>query len=157
MFLLPDLITAVATQMVVDPKEALEKVVQFVLEDFRRWLPTHAMEVTQHKVTLMLGRFGSGGVGIVQYAKAFADFQSAIDPTAVHSAALAEANAALAASDYKLVLRMFNKKELSKDLGRFFGITKGSYVDKVREMAKRDLGDVPRHIKTFLPDIESHL
>ena len=157
LFLVPELIEAVAVQLLVDPTKALEEVRRFVLEDFQRWITTHAMEVTQHKVALMLGRFSSGEEDILQFAGAFATFQSAIDPTAVYAAALAEAQAAIVANDYKLVLRLFNKKELPKTVGRFFGITKGSHVDKVMEMAKRGLGDVAVHLKTYLPNIENHL
>ncbi len=105
-------------------------------------------------MALLLGRFSSGEDDIRQFSKAFATFQDAIDPTTVHATALAEAQTAIDANDYKFVLRLFNKKELSKNLGRFFGITKGNYVDKVREMAKRGLGDVPAHLKTYLPDID---
>ncbi len=157
LFLVPELIEAVATQLIVDSKKALNDIIHFVLDDFKRWLPTHAMEVTQHKVSLMLGRFSSGEEDILQYIRAFTAFQSDIDPAAIHSAALAEAQAAITTNDYKLVLRLFNKKDLSKNLGRFFGMTKGSYVEKVKEMGKRGLGDVSAHLRAYLPNIESHL
>ena len=153
-FLVPELIEAVAIQLMVDPKKVLEEVKRFVLEDFQRWLPTHAIEVTQHKVALMLGRFSSEEKDILRFALAFAAFQTAIDPTVVHAAAIAEAQAALVANDYKTVLQLFNKKDLSKNLGRFFGMTAGGYVDKVKEMAKRGLGNVPTHLRAYLPNIE---
>lgn len=44
LFLVPELIKAVAAQLLVDPTKALEEVSRFVLEDFQRWLQTHAME-----------------------------------------------------------------------------------------------------------------
>lgn len=157
LFLVPELVEAVANQLLIDPKDTLEKVTGFVLEEFERWLPTHAMEMTQHKVALMLGRFSSGERDINQYATELSTFQSSIDPLQVYAAALAEAQAALATDDYKLVLRLFNKKEISKELGRFFGIAKGNYVEKVKEMARRGMGDVPLLLKPYVPNIESHL
>ena len=156
-FLVPELIEAVANQFLIDSKVALEDVKRLVFDEFQRRLPMHAIEVTQHKVALMLGRFSSGEKNIHQYAEALVDFQNAIDPTKIHADALAEARAALGAKDYKLVLQLFNKKDLVNNLGRFFGITKGTYVDKVKEMAKRGLGDVPLHLKIYLPDLESLL
>lgn len=157
LFLVPDLIKSVAHQFVIDPDKALADVSCFILKEFQRWLPTHAIEMTRHKVSLMLGRFSSQDQDIIQYAAEFSTFQTTINPTAVHASALAEAQAALEAGNYQLVLRIFNKKELSKDLGRFFGIMKGTYIDKVKEMAKRDLGNISQHIRAFLPDIESRL
>lgn len=105
----------------------------------------------------MLGRFSSGETDINRYATAFFAFREEIDPLAVYSAAMAEGQAAITDSNYELVLRLFNKKDLSKNLGRFFGITKGSYVDKVREMAKRGVGDVARILKGYLPDLDHRL
>jgi hypothetical protein len=157
LFLVPELIEAVAVQLLVDQTNAFKEVSRFVLEDFQRWLPTHAMEITHHKVALMLGRFSSGETDISRYATAFSTFRNAIDPVAVHSAARTEGQEAIAQNNYKLVLRLFNKKELSKNLGRFFGITKGSYVDKVKEMAKRGVGDVPQILRGYLPDLDSRL
>lgn len=153
LFLVPQLIEAVANQLLVDPREALTKVKRFVMDEFRRWLPTHAMEKTKYKVTLMLGRFSSNGGDINQFANALSTFNSSIDPHLVHAAALAEAQAAIDAEAYELVLQMFNKKELSKHLGRFLGISKGTYVDKVMEMAKRGIGDVSTHFGAYLPRI----
>lgn len=157
LFLVPELIKAVAVQLLVDPTKTLGEVSRFVLEDFQRWLPTHAMEVTHHKVALMLGRFSSCETDINRYATAFSAFRDEIDPVAVHSAAMVEGQTAITENNYELVLRLFNKKDLSKNLGRFFGITKGSYVDKVKEMAKRGVGDVPRILKSYLPDLERRL
>jgi Protein of unknown function (DUF4435)/AAA domain, putative AbiEii toxin, Type IV TA system len=157
LFLIPELIEAVAVQLLIDPTTALNEVKQYVLDDFRRGVTTHAMEITKHKVALMLGRFSSSGKNIVEFSEAFVSFRSEIEPSNVYATALAEAQAAIDANDYKLVLRLFNKKELSKNLGRFFGLTKGSYVDKVKEMAKRGLGNVPTHLKAYLPSIENHL
>lgn len=157
LYITPELVKTVAEQLLLDPEDTLNNVINFVFEDFERWLPTHAIETTQQKVSLMLGRFSSEHKDIAAYAGEFAAFQQRIDPHVVYLAALSEAQIALTARDYKTVLRLFNKKELSKNLGRFFGITKGSYVEKVTEMNKRGLGDVPLHLMSYLPDIEGML
>jgi len=157
LLLAPEVIEAVASQLLVDPIKALDSVKRFVFAEFQRWLPTHAMEVTRHKVALMLGRFSSGVEDIAGYATEFGAFQSSIDPTTIHAEAMTEARAAISANDYRHVLRLFNKKDLSKNLGRFFEITKGSYAEKVEEMGKRGLGDMPKHLRAYLPNIESHL
>lgn len=157
LFLVPEVIEAVAIQLMVDPQKALNDVANFVLEEFRRWLPMHAMELTQHKISLILGRFSSPTKEIEEYANDFAEFQKGIDPSKIHAAALAEAKAAIEANDYKIVLRLFNKKEIAKNLGRFFDIKSGGYTDKVKEMAKRNIGDVPSHLRKYLPNFENLL
>lgn len=157
LFLVPELIQAVAQQLVVDPERVLKEVTSFVLDEFERFLPVHAMEVTKYRVSLQMGRFSSTEEDINQYSRDFNNFHATIDPQSIHSAALEEAKAAIRAKDYQLVLRLFNKKDLPKNLGRFFGITRGSYVEKVLEMAKRDLGNVPLLLRNYLPAIEGSL
>lgn len=157
LYLVPEILRAVADQLLLDQEKTLSNVMKFVFEDFERWLPMHAIETTQQKVSLMLGRFSSDHKEITAYACAFEAFQQRIDPHSVYNMALSEAQTALSARDYKTVLRLFNKKDLSKNLGRFFEITKGSYVEKVTEMNKRGVGDIPLHLRAYLPDIEGML
>lgn len=47
LLLVPELIEAVAIQLMVDPKKVLDDVKRFVMEDFQRGLQRHALETTQ--------------------------------------------------------------------------------------------------------------
>ena len=154
-FLVPDVITAVANQLLLDPVETLNQVRQFVMEDFKRWLPTHAIEATKHKIALMLGRFSADDKEISKYSTECANYLRSINPSLVYESVLAEAQAALDSGDYEKVLRIFNKKDVLHNIKRFFGITQGNYAEKVMEMAKRNLGDVPKNLALYLPVIES--
>jgi hypothetical protein len=157
LFLVPELVKAVSQQLVIDPEKAFNDVSTFVFEEFTRWLPTHAMELTKYRVSLELGRLSSCSSDIAHFSQEFKVFQDRIYPESIYAAALAEAQAAISAGDYSLALRLFNKKDLTKNLSRFFGITRGTYVEKVLEMAKRNLGCVPQHLQNYLPDINACL
>ncbi|MBX3626378.1 MAG: AAA family ATPase [Rhizobacter sp.] len=157
LYLIPDVIQAVAEQLLLDQSKVLREVQTFVFDEFNRSISVHAIEVTQHKVALALGRFSSAEIDIDQYSAEFEKFQKQIDPKAIHAAALRDAQEAAASGDFILILKMFNKKDLTVNLGRFFEMKKGSYVEKVQEMAKRELGQIPLHLRAFLPDLGEKL
>lgn len=154
-FLVPDVITAVANQLLLDPVETLNQVKQFVMEDFERWLPMHAIETTKHKIALILGRFSVDDKDISKYSTECANYLGSINPSLIYESVLIEARSALDSGDYEKVLRIFNKKDVLNKVKRFFGITQGTYAEKVMEMAKRNLGDVPKNLALYMPVIES--
>jgi hypothetical protein len=157
LYLVPNLITAVADQLLLDGRTVLGNVQNYIVGEFQRGVLSHSMDVTRHKVGLEIGRFSSGEPAIDQFSAQLRSHMGSIDPQAIYDAALAEANGFLASADYESILRVFNKKDLVTNLGRFFDIKKGTYIEKVGEMAKRGIGDVPAHLMKFLPDVASRL
>jgi hypothetical protein len=153
LYLVSNLVAAVASQLLLDPGIVLSEVKNYVMDEFRRAIHSHAMDVTRHRVGLGLGRFSSEEVAIEDYTAELQVHLSSIDPKSIYDAALAEANGLLTSGDYDGVLRVFNKKDLIKGADRFFRIKKATYVEKVREMAKRDIGGVPALLMEYLPKL----
>lgn len=157
LYLVPELIRAVANQLLLDAEAVLQQVTQYVLEEFQRSVPVYAIEAARHRVALGLGRFSSDELDIDVYAQSLQTYLNTIDSRAIHAAAIAEAQQLCDAKDYVGVLRVFNKKDLVKAIDRFFNIKGSTYVHKVREMSKRDIGQIPQKLGTFLPDLRGEL
>lgn len=157
LYLIPSLINAVADQLLLNAETVFASVSQFIKDEFLRAIPSHVMDVTRHKVGLGMGRFSSSEFTIEQYSAELHRYLSGIDAKAIHAAALKAATDIAQSDDYESVLRVFNKKDLVKGIDRFFEIKKSTYVEKVKEMAKRGIGDVPVHLLKFLPDLVAKL
>ena len=146
-----------AEQLVLESDTVLRSLKQHILCEFGRALTEHAMSVTRHSVNLSIGRFSSTEPTIDKFSTALDAFLSGIDPKAIYDRALADATGMSKAADYEGVLRIFNKKDLVTGVDRFFGIGKGTYVEKVREMAKRGIGSIRLHMLAYLPDMVGKL
>lgn len=157
LYLIPKVVSAVAEQLLLNASAVLNRVEQYVLEEFERGMPVHTMQVTRHKVALAIGQFSSTQSEIGAYADELRASMAQVDARAIHEAADSEANAVLASGDYESVLRIFNKKALAKNVDRFFDIKKSTYIEKVREMAKREINDIPSCFMEFLPDLAGKL
>ena len=157
LYLVPTLIKAVAEQLLLDSETVLVGIKRYVGEEFRRAIPSHAMDITRHRVGLGMGRFSSGEFDIDEYSAELENYLNNIDAKAIHAIAINEATELAESEDYEGILRVFNKKDLIKGLDRFFEIRKSTYVEKVKEMAKRDRGNVPAHFLQFLPNLVAKL
>lgn len=157
LYLIPNLVKAVAEQLLLNSEKVLTDVKKYIRDEFRRGIPLHVMDVTRHKVGLGMGRFSSSEIDIDQYSENLQNYLNKIDAKAVHAVALKEAKVLLESSEYEVILRVFNKKDLVKGMDRFFEINKSTYVEKVKEMAKRDIGNVPTHFLDFLPNLVAKL
>ena len=157
LYLIPNLLKAVAEQLLLNSETVLADVKKYVGDEFLRAIPSHAMDVTRHKVGLGMGRFSASELDIEQYSAKLQSYLNNIDAKAIHAAALKSATELSESGNYEGILRVFNKKDLGKGLDRFFEIKKSTYVEKVREMAKRDIGNVPAHFLDFLPDLVGKL
>jgi ABC-type dipeptide/oligopeptide/nickel transport system ATPase component len=153
LYLVPDLIKAVASQLLLDVEGVFTEVKGFIMQEFKRAQVEHAMGVTRHRIALGMGQFSSKGATIDVFETDLQEFLSTLDAKALYSEAYSHAQSLIEADDYEGVLLVFNKKDLAKNISRFFQIKNGTYIDKVREMVKRGVGDVPRHIRAFLPDL----
>jgi hypothetical protein len=154
LYLLPEIVRAVADQLLLDSSAVFENVRVHVLAEFERSLTIHSMAVTRHQVSLGLNRFSSDSATIDEYTSGLHAYLAAIDAGAAYNSALATAQALVQSKDYEGVLRVFNQKNLVDGLGRFFGIRNDMYVQKVEEMAMRGVGNIPAHLLAFLPDMQ---
>jgi AAA domain, putative AbiEii toxin, Type IV TA system/Protein of unknown function (DUF4435) len=157
LYLIPDLIKCVAHQLLKNDETVLANVKEYVASEFKRAIPSHAMDITRHKVRLGMGRFSSSEVTIEQYSMELQNYLTSINAVTIHNAALAAANDICISGDYEKILCVFNKKDLAKNINRFFDITKSTYIEKVKEMAKRGIGNIPTHFLKFLPDLVAKL
>lgn len=152
LLLIPEIITLVAEQLLLDPQEVLINVKKWIIEEFSRFKETYALEITQHKVGLMLGRFGPGLTSASDYKIAFKSHIDAIDPEKIYSEALSNAELLVTNCDYIGILGVFNKKSLVESIDRFFDMKKpSSYKDRVLQMCRKRIGDVPSVLRTNLP------
>ena len=153
LFLLPNVVKAVAEQLVLDSATVLQEVKAHVMADFDRSRDSQAMNATKHLLALQLGRFSSNKLNIADVASDLSSHLQAIDVTAIHAGFSKEIADICTAKDYGEVLRWFNKKDLVKGIDRFFQIANGTYIEKVREMAKQGKGDISKHLLEYLPDM----
>lgn len=150
--LIPEIITLVAEQLLLNPQEVLTNVEKWIIEEFSRFKETYALEFTQHKVGLMLGRFGANLNSASDYKVAFKSHIDTIDPEQIYSEALSNAELLVANGDYIGILGVFNKKSLVDNIDRFFDIKKpSSYKDRVLQMCRKRIGNVPSVLRENLP------
>jgi len=157
LYLIPELIAAVANQLMLEERQTLERVQQFVIDMFQRELKSHAMEVMRQRVALSLGQFSSGADAITTYIADLELHLNGIEPRSLYEEALKQAQDMVAANDYRGILQVFNKKGIADQIAHLLDIRRGTYVEKVREMSKRAVGDVPRHLRLYLPDLDALL
>lgn len=150
--LLPEIITLAAEQLMLDPNLVLADVKKWIIEEFSRFKEQYALEFTQHKVGLMLGRFGPNLTSAAEYNNAFKSHVDAIDPANIYLEALSAAELLIDNDDYIGILRVFNKKSLVDTVDRFFDIKKpSSYKDRVLLMCRKKIADIPNVIRRNLP------
>jgi hypothetical protein len=154
LYLAPGIIKAVANQLLLNPELVFESVKEFIIDEFQRNIHAHALDATRHIVNLKLGQFGSKDASIEDYSNALQNHIKQIDAEKIYNTALQEANRLVSERDYDGIIRAFNKKDLTKKITRFFNIKQEAYIDKVREMTKRDFGNIPLHFSEFLPKIK---
>jgi hypothetical protein len=157
LYLIPELITAAASQLMLEEKVILSRVKTFVIDMFKRRMASHAMDVMRQRVTLTLGQFSSSSDNVEAFDSDFREHLDTIDCKVLYNEALTEAQAMIDASDYLGILRVFNNKGIAESIAHLLELRQGTYIQKIREMSKRGLGDVPRHLRTYLPDLDSLL
>lgn len=157
LFLIPELIIEVANQLMLEEHTTLEHVQNFVTEMFKRELQAHAMNVMHQRITLTLGQYSSGKGDIDSYCTDLKAHLDKIDANSYYAEALTEARGLIDSADYQGILRVFNKKGIADQIAHLFEIRRGTYVEKVREMSKRGIGNVPGCIRAYLPDLDSLL
>lgn len=154
LYLVPELIAAVANQLMLNEHVILERVQRFVIDLFHRELELHAMDVMRQRVALFLGRFSSSAEAVTPYVAHLELHLNGIDAKGLYEEALQQAQDLVTASDYRGILKVFNKKGIADQIAHLLDIRRGTYVEKVREMSKRGVGDVPRHLRLYLPDLD---
>lgn len=154
-FLIPELITAVANRLMLDESETLRSVKDFVIKTFERELKVHAQQAAHHRVTLMLGQYSSRSTSMDEYNIDLKTHLDQIDPISIYNDVLNEGQALISASDYIQILKVFNRKDLLSNVTYLFDIRRGTYLEKIRELAKRDVESISRHLKLFLPDFSA--
>lgn len=157
LYLIPCVIKTVADQLLLDTQAVLEQVKEFVVAEFQRMAHSHAMDVTRHKVALGMGRFSSNESSIDAYVAELRSYLGQIDAKRIYEDTFEEAQNLIKSKDYDEIIRIFNKKDLTKKIARFFNFRKVTYIENVKEMAKRGLGDIPTSFLVFLPDLVNKL
>jgi hypothetical protein len=154
-FLIPELVMAVANRLMLDENETLRTVKDFVVKTFERELKTHAQQAAHHRVALMLGQFSSRSTSVVEYNNDLKVHLDKIDPISIYNDILKEGQDLISTKDYVKILQVFNRKDLLSNITHLFDVRRGTYLEKVRELAKRDLESISHCLKMYLPDFSA--
>jgi energy-coupling factor transporter ATP-binding protein EcfA2 len=157
LFLIPELILEVAKQLILEEQDTLSKVKKFIATMFEREIQSHVMKVTHQRITLLLGQFSPASKELESYHKELKSHFEKIDALSIHNEALEEAQQLIKTENYEGILRVFNKKGIADQIAHLFDIRRGTYIEKIREMSKREIGRIPEHLRIYLPDLNSLL
>ena len=155
LFITPQLVTAVARQLLLREDEVLEKVKEFIISRFRSDIEEHSMNVAKHMITIHFGRFSSDRSDPESLNLQYRDYCLEFKPKEIYDLAKNQANTLIEKRDYIGILQVYNKKELLSSISHLFN-TKGegsTYLDKLREMIRRSLIDIKKELSEFLPVI----
>lgn len=157
LFLTPELILEVAKQLMLEEQDTLKKVKKFIIDLFEREIQSHAMKVMHQRTTLALGQFSPACEDLSLYHAELNSHIEKIDVLLSHHEALEEAKKLVTTENYEGILRVFNKKGIADQISHLFDIRRGTYIEKIREMSKREIGKIPEHLRIYLPDLDSLL
>ncbi|GJI88751.1 DUF4435 domain-containing protein [Duganella hordei] len=152
--LLPEVLIAMADQLLLNSSDVLKNVKKWIIDEFSRNKESYALEFTQYQVNLMLGRFGPAASTASDYKNLFKSHVENIDPEKIYSDALSAANLLVDEENYMGILEVFNKKNLVNTIDRFFDIKKPStYVHRVKQMCQNNTGGIVDVIRAALPNL----
>lgn len=155
LFLVPELIKAVANQLMIDEENTYEKVKNFVIDSFTRELEVHALNFTKHRLALSLGSFSSTDNDINVLERSFSDYISNIDIPTLYCEALTYGRQQIESKNYIEILKIYNKKDLVKNISHLFSIKgeNGNYLDKVRQMNKLGRCNIGAVLSQYVPTL----
>lgn len=155
LFLVPELIEAVADRLLLDQNDTLENVKSFVIDSFERELNEHAMNFAKHRISLLLGSFSSKAKTLTDFEFALHEFTNQMNAELFYNDAIHHGNEIIANKDYTEVLRVYNKKDLTKKINHLFSL-KGqdaNYVEKVRQMNKMGVCNIGSILSKYIPTL----
>lgn len=155
LFLVPELIKAVASQLMIDEENTFDKVKGFIIDSFTRELESHALNFTKHRLALSLGSFSSNSSAINVLESELSEYIAKIDPSTLYNEALAYGRKQIEISNYIEILKIYNKKDLVKNISHLFSIKgeDGNYLEKVRQMNKLGRCDVGLVLAKYVPSL----
>jgi energy-coupling factor transporter ATP-binding protein EcfA2 len=90
------------------------------------------------EIKFLLNCYDERAVGKVELANALSSLKDGIDVSSLYDHSLAEFEKAIAARDYELLLRLYNRKSLSSQVGEALGLKKGELPQFVVRLAQTD-------------------
>ncbi|WP_455915564.1 DUF4435 domain-containing protein [Pantoea agglomerans] len=153
LFIVPELILAVAKQLLLDENETLEKVKSFVINRFENDKNEHAMNITKHMINLHAGRFSSNATNITMLQSNYQEHSNNLNPELVFQNALHEAQGLINNRNYTEILKVYNKKDLLNSISHLFDVKgpQSTYLEKLREMNKRGLINIGSMLSEYIP------
>jgi energy-coupling factor transporter ATP-binding protein EcfA2 len=150
MFLLPEVLEIMAEKLEVGATE-VEKVYAHVLSEFERKLDVHALALAKRDIELALTRFGSKQNSVTELEANFHELVSNINVSELYNSYIAQGRELISAKDYLGVLKVFNNKDLVVRVTSFFGLTKPSYLERARSMARKKDERIVQALACYLP------
>ncbi|MDU6410899.1 MAG: DUF4435 domain-containing protein [Yersiniaceae bacterium] len=155
LFLVPELIKAVADQLMLDKEETFEKVKNFVIDSFKRELKNNSLNFTKHRLALLLGSYSSNSNDINVFESDFLQYISEIDIPTLYNEAVTYGQQQIESGNYIEILRIYNKKDLIRNISHLFSIKgeNGNYLDKVRQMNKLGRCNIGAVLTEYVPTL----
>ncbi|QWV98656.1 AAA family ATPase [Geomonas nitrogeniifigens] len=136
LFCTPEIINIVATKLEKDPAEVFARVQQFVLEKLNDELETQISLHCASEVRFKLNLFDDKAKGAEGLQNALTGLISAININAIYADVKSKFTDVITLNDYKEMLKLYNRKSLSSQIGKFFGFNNSELPGYVVRLAK---------------------
>jgi len=123
-----------------------------VFNEFQRLKSEHVLALTKRDIALTLGSY-AGGDSTAEVVTELADLMLSMDVNNIFSRHLAATDDIIGRRDYESVLRDFNHKGLVDRASGLFGLTKPSYMERVRALLRAGHPALVRLLKAWLPEL----
>lgn len=155
LFLLPEVLSLMASRLGVE-SSAIDDVKQSVFAEFERLKAEHALALTRRDLVMSLERFNGAGA-LADMSRGLSEAVAGLNVESIYLSHMSSAERILAESDYAGVLRVFNHKGLVGKVNRYFGLTRPSYLDRVRALLRKGDMDLVLALKSWLPSFDGRL
>jgi len=153
LFIVPELIKAVAHQLLLDADKTLESVKDFIIKRFNADINEHSMNVAKHFVTLHFGRFSSEANDSQEFETDYFDHVKKLQIKTIIEDVKKEAHELIDNRNYTEILKVYNKKDLLGSINFIFDVKgpNSTYLEKLREMNRRGIINIGSELINYLP------
>ncbi|MEM7717172.1 MAG: DUF4435 domain-containing protein, partial [Cyanobacteria bacterium P01_A01_bin.68] len=154
LFLLEEVLLAVANQFCVpDPKKLVEDIKKWVFSEFAEYKEQFALAKTSYHINMSLNGFNGKSKNIGELEYAVNNLPNQINTNDFYQQTLEYTKKIIEIQNYDEIIKIFNHKGLTSQVGRFFEIKPSAYIKKVKDIIHYGNEEVVNAMKQKLPDI----
>ncbi|MCY4177732.1 MAG: hypothetical protein OXD32_04455, partial [Endozoicomonadaceae bacterium] len=140
LFCVPEIITLVSQQLCRKPKQDVESIKEFVIKQLQSEIDRQVSLRFVHEVKFQLNCFNDKAKEKYALNKAVKEFVSKIDTDSLYKKNQTIFHQAIEQKNYLLILKLYNRKSLSSQMSKHFGLSNGELAGLVIRMAASDSG-----------------